>query len=67
MSLCVHYATQRPDATDALLTYLFRLNKELQTTGIKQILDTNRGLVLNSSVAATWIRENAALIAQTLA
>jgi hypothetical protein len=67
MAMCVHYAGAKPKFTDEILTYLLRLNKELQTAGMKAVLAKNKGLMLNSNVAATWMTENRALIVATLA
>ena len=65
MSMCISAADS--SNVDALFTYVVRLNKELQTSAVQQLLRKNgAGHLLNSQVLSKWLAENKALVSSTL-
>ncbi len=48
-----------------LMHYVKRLNKEFQTTTVKQMLDKSAGALLNSPALTEWMSENKALVVAT--
>lgn len=64
MQLVIHHAT--PETIDPLFKYVERLNKELQTSTVKQLIDKSGGALLNSKALTAWIAANRALVHATL-
>ncbi len=65
VQMVIHHADT--DNVDTLFQYIERLNKELQTSAAKQMIDKSGGRLLNSPALAKWISKNKALITATLA
>lgn len=65
VQLVVHHADS--DNIDPLFQYITRLNRELQASAAKQIIDKTKGSLLNSASLGKWISENGALITSTFA
>ena len=64
--MLVHHADN--SNAETLFRYAVRLNKELQASVAKQLVDKTRsGVLANSATLAKWISENPALIAASLA
>lgn len=65
VQMCVYHVDG--DNIDPLFEYICRLNKELQASAAKQMIDKTKGTLLNSRALGKWIGENPALIANTFA
>lgn len=65
VQLVVHHTT--PDNIDQLFQYVTRLNKELQASAAKQLIDKTKGSLLNSAALGKWISENQSLVSNTFA
>lgn len=64
VQMAIHHASA--DTVDALFKYIERLNRELQTSAVKQMLDRSGGRLIKSKALTKWIAENKALITATL-
>tara|TARA_R110000772_G_scaffold62030_1_gene139477 strand:+ start:76 stop:1128 length:1053 start_codon:yes stop_codon:yes gene_type:complete len=64
VQMCVHHSES--STVDKLFTYVERLNKELQVTAAKQLMDRSEGTLVNSQVLANWVSKNRALIINTI-
>lgn len=65
VQLCVHHADS--ETIDPIFQYITRLNKELQASAAKQLIDKTKGSLLNSKALGQWMSENPALITSTFA
>ena len=63
IQLCVHHAES--ENIDQIFQYVCRLNKELQASTARQMIDKTKGSLLNSASMGKWMSENAALITST--
>lgn len=63
VGMVIHHADA--ENIDPLFTYVCRLNKEVQASAAKQLIDKTKGSLLNSRALGKWISENPALIAAT--
>jgi hypothetical protein len=64
MQNVIHHSD--PDNVDVLWTYMERLPLEIQTSACVALLDKTKGALLNSKSLGNWIKNNRALIANTL-
>ena len=65
VQLCIHHADS--ETIDPIFQYITRLNKELQASAAKQLIDKTKGSLLNSKALGQWMSENPALITSTFA
>jgi len=65
VQMVVHHVNS--DNINPLFGYITRLNKELQASAAKQMIDKTKGTLLNSAALGKWISENPALISSTFA
>lgn len=65
VQMVIHHADS--GNVDTMFQYIERLNRELQTSAAKQMIDRSGGALLNSPALAKWIGRNKALITATLA
>ena len=64
MQNVIHHS--EPDNVDVLWTYMERLPLEIQTSACVALLDKTKGALLNTKALGNWIKNNRALIANTL-
>jgi len=65
MTMAVYHANE--NNVDAMFEYVTRLNRELQTSAAKSLLEKKGGALLNSPVLSNWIAKNRALVMSTIA
>ena len=63
IQLCVHHGDS--DTIDPIFQWVCRLNKDMQASAAKQLIDKTKGSLLNSPALGKWIAENPALIQAT--
>jgi hypothetical protein len=63
--LCVHHAT--PDNIEPLWDYVLRMPKEIQVGTATQLIGKGNGISINAPGIRTWLKENSALIRNSLA
>jgi hypothetical protein len=64
MQMAVHYADA--DTIEPLATYIFRLNRELQTSAVHQLIEKTGGALINSPALTDWVSKHSNLITATL-
>lgn len=65
MQMCVHHAAE--DTVEPLFRYISRLQRELQTAAVRQMLKVSNGTLLNSPSMGSWLANNRALVNATMA
>lgn len=64
MQMCIHHADA--DTVNPLFEYITRLSLELQTSAAKTLIEKSEGVLLNSEALTKFIRENRALVINTM-